>query len=92
MGNNEELEKMLDETLEQMKIEHAKILKLLQNNGDKCFGDGTNFATMEEYSIAVGTLSNTATYSAQLNQAKLVQKAQRDNVVQLHQNAKEAKK
>lgn len=92
MGKNEKLEHLLEITLEQIEKEHAKLLKLLQENGEQCFGEGSKFATMEEYSIAVGTLSNTVTYAVQLNQAKAVQKAQRDNVIQLQKNAKEAKK
>lgn len=85
MGENKELEVMLDETLQQFKKEHQKILKLFQENGDKCFGEGTSFATVEEYNIALSALSNALTYTLQLNQAKAVQKAQRekDKVVPL---------
>ena len=85
MEEKKELELMLDETLQQFKQEHTKILKLFQDNGDKCFGEGTNFATIDEYNIALSALSNALTYTLQLNQAKAVQKAQRekDNVVPL---------
>ena len=47
---------------------------------------------MEEYSVAIGTLSNCATYVAQLEQAKQVRKAQKNNIIELQKNAKEAKK
>ena len=66
--------------------------KMQEENGDNCFGGDSKFASMEDYSIAIGTLSNCATYMAQLDQAQKVQKAQRDNVIQLQKNAKEAKK
>lgn len=92
MEENKELTEMFDTTMEQVKKEHSKILKLLAENGDNCFGENSKFATMEDYSIAIGTLSNCVTYIAQLDQAKKVQKAQRDNVIQLQKNAKEAKK
>lgn len=92
MEENKEIFELFDVTMEQIKKEHAKILKLLQENGEKCFGEDCKFATMEEYSVAIGTLSNCATYVAQLEQAKQVRRAQKNNIVQLQKNAKEAKK
>ena len=91
MDDNKKLEGLLEITLEQVEKEHAKLLKLIQENDDQCFGENSKFKTMEEYSIAIGTLSNMVTYAVQLNQAKAVQKAQKDNIEQLKKNAKEAK-
>lgn len=92
MGDEKEVLDLFDITEEQIKKEHTKILKLLQENGEKCFGEDCKFATMEEYSVAIGTLSNCATYVAQLEQAKQVRKAQKNNIIELQKNAKEAKK
>ena len=94
---DKELEKMINDTVEQVKIEHAKILKMLKENSDKPFNfnfedEYSPFGSMEEYSIAIGTLANCVTYMLQLKQSANVLKATRDNVIQLEKNAKEAKK
>ena len=92
MGENEELMELAEKTMGVIKNEHAKILKLLEENPENCFGEGSKFATMEDYSVAIGTLTNCVTYMAQLDQVKKMQKAQKDNILQLQKNAKEAKK
>lgn len=94
--DDKELEKMISDTVEQVKVEHAKILKMLKENDKKPFDVSLNpvspFDSMEEYSIAIGTLANCVTYMLQLKQSANVLKATRDNVIQLEKNAKEAKK
>jgi hypothetical protein len=93
---DKELEKMIHDTTEQVKLEHAKILKMLKENDTVCFADYDDedsvFNSMEEYSIAIGTLANCVTYMLQLKQSENVLKAQKNNVIQLEKNAKEAKK
>ena len=79
MDDQKELELALNETYEQVKKEHKKILKIFQNLNDETFGEGCTFKNIDEYNAGLALLSNVMTYALQLNQAKKVQQASREN-------------
>ena len=82
-----ETEEILNKTLDVQKKEHAKLLKLF-NGSEKCFGEGTAFATIEEYNIALSAVSGLAISIAQVEQSLAIKKAQKEQASKMKVEAK----
>lgn len=80
MKERDEVDVILDETYEQVKKEHAKLLKIFKGlKEDECFGENCFFKTVEDYNLGLSLLSNSMSYTLQLKQAKDVREATRNN-------------